>query len=125
MLKRIGGYLYHHPTSSGGLAVLWTSLILYACTIPGKELPKVNLFDQFDKVVHFLLFLGFYTLWFCWWKRKWFWLLLSILLGFAIEWYQLHYVPGRSFDVWDGVADSLGALAALLLLPYFLPRNSA
>lgn len=125
MLKRLCGYFYRHPILSGCVALLWTLFILYACSIPGKELPKVDLFDQFDKVVHFLLFLGFYSLWFCCWKKKGFWLMLSIMLGFGIEWYQLNYVPGRSFDVWDGVADSAGAMIAQWILPYLLPKTSA
>lgn len=125
MLKRLCGYLYHHPAQSGWGAVLWTSIILFACTIPGNEIPKVNLFDHFDKVVHFALFFIFYCLWFFRWKAKWLWFILSILLGFAVEWYQLAFVPGRSFDVWDGVADSFGALVAVWVLPYFLPKSSA
>ena len=38
-------------------------------------------------------------------------IIISLIYGFGIEFYQLHYVAGRSFDVWDGVADGLGALS--------------
>lgn len=125
MLKRLSAFLYHRPLLSGCLAVVWTLLIFYGCSIPGKELPKVNLFDQYDKVVHFLLFFGFYGLWFFVLNKKWLWFSLSIFLGFAIEWYQLHFVAGRSFDIWDGVFDTLGAFAAMQVLPIFLPKKSA
>jgi len=47
--------------------------------------------------------------------------MLGILYGFGLEVYQKVFVPGRSFDVWDGVADSAGAL----LGAWFLRRRFA
>lgn len=100
------------------LAIAWTILIFIGCSMPGKELPKLNLFDQFDKVVHFTFFLVFFVFWNAWKNRPSLFILLSILYGFGIEFYQLHCVAGRSFDVWDGVADSVGALTG-----YFVFRK--
>jgi VanZ family protein len=98
------------------LAIAWTLLIIYGVTKPGKDLPKLHLFDQADKVVHFL----FFFIWtiFVWMSGKLslykliIIMFLATLFGFAIEWYQLHYVKGRSFDMWDGIADMIGAVAA-------------
>jgi len=88
--------------------------------MPGKELPKVNLFDQFDKVVHAVFFLFFFILWnlsFIYSKRNTLIiLLLSIIYGFGIEFYQLYCVAGRSFDVLDGVADTFGAACGYVLI---------
>jgi VanZ like family len=96
------------------LAILWTIGIFIGCSMPGRDLPKVNLFDNFDKVVHFTFFAVFFGLWFLITNKSTKYVLLiiviSIIYGFGIEFYQLHCVEGRGFDVWDGVADGGGAI---------------
>ena len=44
------------------LAIVWTLGILAACTIPGSDLPKINIVS-FDKAAHFVVFAGFGWLW--------------------------------------------------------------
>lgn len=82
--------------------------------MPGRDLPSLNLFDHFDKLVHFTFFAVFFVLWFMYFHTKanigWYVLGITILYGFGIEFYQLHFVAGRAFDVWDGIADSVGGL---------------
>jgi VanZ family protein len=90
--------------------------------LPGKEIPKLGLFDQFDKVVHFSFFFLFFLFWYAWKPSYLGWILLAIVYGFAIEGYQRYCVSGRNFDVWDGVADTLGALAAAGLIFFFSKR---
>jgi VanZ family protein len=102
------------------LAILWTIVIFIGCSMPGKELPKVNLFDNFDKVVHFTFFAVFFGLWFLITNKSTKYaliiILISIIYGFSIEYYQLYCVTGRGFDVWDGVADGLGALGGWVVI---------
>ena len=43
-------------------------------------------------------------------------LIFCILYGIGMEYYQKYFVPSRSFDVIDMLADALGALVAL---PFF------
>jgi len=43
-------------------------------------------------------------------------LILCILYGIGMEYYQKYFVPSRSFDVIDMLADAIGALLAL---PFF------
>ena len=43
-------------------------------------------------------------------------LILCILFGIGMEFYQKHFVPSRGFEVGDMLADALGALLAL---PFF------
>ena len=43
-------------------------------------------------------------------------LILCILYGISLEYYQKYFVPSRSFDVIDMLADAIGALLAL---PFF------
>jgi VanZ family protein len=44
------------------------------------------------------------------------------LYGISDEWHQ-SFVVGREADVWDWVADTLGASAALLVLTRFYPAQ--
>ena len=98
-----------------GLAIAWTIVIFIGCSLPGKELPKMGLFDHFDKIIHFTFFGLFFMLWYLTTSKSNIYaliiIIISLIYGFGIEFYQLHYVAGRSFDVWDGVADGLGALS--------------
>jgi VanZ family protein len=95
----------------------WIILIFIGCSLPGRELPKLGFFDNFDKVIHFTFFfvlclLGFIK--FGVTKRAIISLMLfAIVYGFSLEFYQLYFVKGRSFDVWDGVADTIGAMCSL------------
>lgn len=94
------------------LAVGWTILIFVGCSLPGKDLPKVDMFDHVDKVVHVVFFLVFGWLWGKVTRKHLLILLIAVLYGFGLEFYQRSFVAGRSFDVWDGLADSIGALVA-------------
>lgn len=83
--------------------------------MPGRELPKIGLFENVDKVIHFLFFAVFFGIWYLIPskspKHAFLIIAISILYGFGLEYYQLYCVAGRSFDVWDGIADTAGALA--------------
>ncbi len=96
------------------LAIVWTILIFVGCTLPGRHFSSVKLFNHADKVIHFVFFFIFFLLWYRYRPAKWLILVLAILYGFGLEFYQANWVKGRSFDVWDGVADTFGAGIALL-----------
>jgi VanZ family protein len=80
-----------------------------------------------DKIIHILLFgslalsiftyfqysniLGINTI-----RTKALALIFCILYGIGMEYYQKYFVPSRSFDVVDMIADAMGALLAL---PFF------
>jgi VanZ family protein len=106
-------YLFTHKRTTVLLATVWTVAILVLCLIPGRELPKVDLWQHTDKLVHFTLFLGLQTLWQgAYPQRRTPILLLLVAYGLLIEVVQHYCVTGRSFDLYDWLADSLGALAA-------------
>ena len=101
------------------LATLWTLGILAACSIPGQDLPSVNIVS-FDKFAHFVVFAGFGWLW------------MSVLqqpmgrrtgyvVGFGLayaaltEVYQGFLPFDRTPDPYDALANALGLLAAVLL----------
>lgn len=78
-----------------------------------------------DKAVHFALFfiftfLGFASHYFT--KRLQIWL-LPFLVGFLIEILQHFIGVGRSFDIWDLVANSLGILTAYFMIQRIFQPN--
>jgi VanZ family protein len=46
-------------------------------------------------------------------------LIVCILYGIGMEYYQKYYVPSRGFEVLDMLADALGALCALPVFEFF------
>jgi VanZ family protein len=115
--------------------IAWFFLILIAVCIPGKDLPKVgSWFTQidFDKFIHVglfavLSFLFMYPLYKTNMPKneKWrYYIKIAIatcIWGLATELIQRYFVPGRSFDLFDWAADSLGGITALFFSKkYFL-----
>jgi len=45
-------------------------------------------------------------------------LIICILYGIGMEYYQKYYIPSRGFEVLDMLADALGALCALPLFVF-------
>jgi VanZ family protein len=101
------------------LAIGWAFFILLLCSIPASNLPKAPLIPHLDKVVHVILFAIQLYLLYTFKLNKIILLLLCISYGAAIEYYQLYCIKGRSFDVWDIVADACGAL----LIFIFVKKN--
>lgn len=105
-------------------AILWILLILFLCTLPGKDIPSSSFLDKihFDKFVHFGLFGGIVLLLSLaiYWQKKFISPLTLVILvimtaayGLAIEYIQKYWVIGRSFDMFDVLADTLGAIAGV------------
>lgn len=111
------------------LAMAWTLLIFILCLLPGNELPKVNV-PFIDKWAHVVLFAGFSFLWLCAapttrLTNLFILLLISIFVGWLVEYIQGAFVPGRYQDDMDTLADAVGGLAGILLfvLFYYIARN--
>lgn len=113
-MKGVYTYFTEQRLLTLSLAIFWTVGIFIGCSMPGKDLPSIHLFDHFDKVVHFTFFALFFVLWYVYFHRvshiAWYVLAATVIYGFGIEFYQLNCVAGRAFDVWDGLADSVGGL---------------
>jgi VanZ family protein len=105
-------------------AVLWLVIVTVAILTPGNNLPKVPLFPFADKLVHFGVFA---VLTFLWSRvgtiseqgalnRK---KLLTNLLVFTIifpilvEYLQM-YVPNRSFEIEDIIANLVGGIIGFI-----------
>ncbi|UYQ93068.1 VanZ family protein [Chitinophaga horti] len=114
-------------------AVVWIGLILVLCALPGEDIPKASLFDDLhvDKIVHFALFGGI-VVWLSmgYYRQKGHisnaMLILIALIasgyGLAIEYMQKYLVVGRSFDMWDVLADAAGAFAAIFVFKFVQKR---
>ena len=108
----------------------WAGAILVATSIPGSQVPRVGL-PHVDKVVHFALYAVLGVLL----ARailatvvrrarpRTMAVALAGMAGFAAldEWHQ-RWVPGRSADFPDWVADVAGGTVALLLAARLAPR---
>ncbi|MEZ4902364.1 MAG: VanZ family protein [Spirosomataceae bacterium] len=91
------------------LTLAWSLIMLGLCSIPGKNVPNLG----WDKLYHFGAFGIFGALWY-WVKLKPFLVILGgTTFGFFIEIWQ-HILPiGRTFDLYDGLADTIGLIVAV------------
>ena len=108
--------------------IAWFFLVLVLICLPGLELPTVNDWlgkIYFDKWIHVGLFtiLAFLFMLPILKSKlpeteKWSYVIkiaiATSIWGLTTEIIQKFFVPGRSFDIFDWSADSLGALIALL-----------
>lgn len=108
-----------YKTRAKWLATAWTLLIFILCFIPGSELPEVDI-PLVDKWTHIVLFAIFTFLWLCTSPNKnpvflCILMLITVFIGWLVEYIQGHYIPGRTQDNMDMLADSVGGLAGILL----------
>lgn len=101
------------------LAVAWTLLIFVLCFLPGNELPKVDL-PLIDKWVHFILFAIFSFLWLVSAPSRskiylFTILVITVFVGWLVEYIQGHYAIGRFQDDMDTLADSVGGLIGIII----------
>ncbi|CAL1521412.1 VanZ family protein [Chitinophaga sp. MM2321] len=112
-------------------ATVWIIMILVLCTLPSKDLPSNSFFDEihFDKIVHFGMFGGivlFLSLGVYWQKKHiaavtlFLFVLVAASYGLAIEFIQKYWAVGRSFDMYDVLADTLGAIAGVIVFKIVL-----
>jgi hypothetical protein len=124
----------------------WIPLLAYAgcifmlSSIPGDGMPQLPfkgslpdfLAEHFDKVVHFFLYacLG----WLClrllvmgtrvsFLQAALFACMMTSVYGISDELHQ-YFVPNRSCDIWDWVADTFGGLFGILVVYRFYVRRS-
>lgn len=99
------------------LAAGWAAVIFLLSSIPGRSFPQYKILS-YDKVLHALVYSVFGGLCFLAVRRTWA-LKTSSLIGIAAlfavgygltdEFHQL-FVPGRSADLYDALADGIGGL---------------
>jgi len=117
--------------------ITWFFILLLLLCLPGSSLPDTDSWLQkiyIDKWLHAGLF-GLLSFLFlvpvlaanlpAWQKRFYVGLvvLFTSLWGLATEYIQHYYVTGRSFDSFDWMADTIGALIALAPAYYLFNKR--
>jgi len=108
--------------------IAWFFIVLTLMCLPGDELPPTDWLhiNFLDKWLHMAVF-GCLVFLFCWpfnnsgfnkVQRKYYFLKIVLAFsvwGLAIEFIQKYFVPGRSFDLFDWAADSIGAFISFFI----------
>ena len=97
------------------------SLVSYLHFMQPPSLGVIS-FTMVDKLAHFLMFF-FTMMWFMYVSKKWLVTAVSLLLlALVFEWIQMNYIINRSFDWFDWIADGIGIVLCLLLLPVLIDK---
>lgn len=126
----------HSLLSNRFPAIAWTILIFILLALPGSMLPNENhlRIPDLDKYVHITLFGSFVFFWsyyFAYQKPRFpsprsrylMILLIACLYGIAMEYVQKYFIPNRDFDLYDILADVIGALGGYLIVLLTLIRT--
>lgn len=113
-------------------AIVWAIVIFVLCSSPGKSFPSTDWLRwiSFDKWVHaFLYFVLFSTCYYGYHKYKnnqqsYFLITLAIcvLYGVGIEVFQSLFLPDRSGDIPDAVANTMGSILAIFGIRIWFKR---
>jgi VanZ family protein len=124
-MRPVFHWLVRNKIRAACLSVGWAAFIFAGCLLPGKDVPSLTIF-QYDKLVHFGIFavLAFLCLAVYKYpgtvKNSLKVLLICTAYGYAVELLQgSGLVEGRSCDLYDALADSIGALIGILVFHLF------
>ncbi|MDR0981912.1 MAG: VanZ family protein [Culturomica sp.] len=105
--------------------ILWAIVIFVLTTVPARDVPQISLIPHFDKIVHFGMFFVMALL-LCnefEYQTKWRQSVIYVtavavafIYGGVLEILQEHYFK-RSGDIYDLIADFLGAIVGCLAYP--------
>jgi VanZ family protein len=123
-----------HKKTYFSIASLWTILVTYLCLVSFSNLPSLGIGNA-DKYVHFTFHFIFTLLWFLYFNVKkveqkkslivvFF---ASLFFGIAIEIAQTLFTTTRKGDVLDVLANTSGAIIAVLVLVLYnkyIKRNT-
>lgn len=111
------------------LVIVYVGCIAALSLLPPQDFPQLPLFEGFDKVVHFTMYFIF-SLLFSWaMKTELNYLRLLLIIPITIGWgvfmeiMQLEMHLGRSFDLYDMLANSIGVSFGILIF-VFVTRKS-
>ena len=121
MFRRIISYKF--------IPLSWTLLTILLLCLPGSIVPGTGIFalKNVDKIIHFLMF-GMNVLFWGWHyetsprssKELKIIVLgataMMITIGIVMEYVQMYFIPNRTFDTGDIVADIVGSILAGLWL---------
>ena len=111
-------------------ALVWAGVIFILSSVPSGSIPKLFILS-YDKLIHATIFfiLGLFVYQALEpttrsplfdWKRAVMALVIVVLYGGLDEFHQ-HFIPGRTPDINDAMADAFGGLISVVA-SYFLAR---
>ena len=113
--------------------IVWFFIVLILMCLPGNQLPETDWLhiNYFDKIMHvgvfailgFLFCLPFHKSGVSTAERKSYFIKIALsvsIWGLTTEFIQKYIAIGRSFDLLDWTADSIGALIAFLITKKFM-----
>ncbi len=98
------------------MALGWTLLIVFLSLVSMSSLKDPLDVPFKDKAVHFVFYFVFVLLWDLWkykstpYKSSWILLPIALLFGILIEFSQGYFTNDRKFELFDIMANSLGAI---------------
>lgn len=104
----------------------WTLLTLYLSLISARTATKFNIWDfaGFDKLAHLVFYAIFSFLWSMSYREnrehKKFVLFFSVSFGILMEICQFYLFNGRSFELYDILANIIGSFAGVILFKKFI-----
>lgn len=115
-------------------ALVWSIIATALFCMPGEEFPEAGWLDllHIDKLIHIAFFVLFMLLWCLPLESRihdenqralrYIWIGLTfVVYGVAIEFVQKNFIPHRSFDFFDIVADAIGCIIGWVIVKY-IPR---
>ncbi len=106
-------------------ALAWALCIFVSSSLPARVFPSLKIF-QYDKAIHFTLFfiLGLFVyraLDLFWGEKKFslsraFSAIVLVTLYGGLDEFHQRFVAGRKPDVWDATSDTIGGVAAMVIV---------
>jgi len=109
--------------------ILWTIVVVGVCVVPGNEIPSPPIINipHLDKIVHAGLYFILTVFSVKSFSRQKLVPILNqkpyqsafvyaVVLGVIVELVQHYFIPTRSGDILDALANSTGSLLAILIL---------
>ena len=110
--------------------ILWVRLIVFASLCNANSIPKIQLFEHFDKVVHFVMYFGaslfsipFFTFHKNYKRSFLFAFFFSVLLGITMEILQYSITENRSADLFDVLANIFGSIVGIIVYQIFIKNR--
>jgi VanZ family protein len=113
-------------------AVIWAALIFVASSIPSEDIPASPILD-YDKLIHMAIYFVFAALMYRALRfggispalrtRAAILTIGIITLYGATDEFHQHFVPGRTMDVFDWVADVAGGILCVVVLSFLSRWN--
>jgi VanZ family protein len=110
--------------------LIWIALIAYASFTSPNGIPKINLFKNADKLVHFCMYFGFAVLLIPVASKNRYSLtnlvkcfLITASIGAIIECFQHLLTSTRHFSLYDMLFNALGAFCGIVFYRYLLSRS--